>query len=175
MSNHNRRNKQGTRNYARLLERFLAIVGALTILAIAALGITVLYTYYIEDTVNPSAERYARESGLAILSVHSEQDLQVVVLQRLSPEAQKTTSKAGIAQIVESLNKLGKLQEYKGVESVRIQSGLLNLSEGLGTKLTYTANAIFENGTGLVKMTLVRPGDDWQINGFYVTATTNPH
>jgi hypothetical protein len=147
----------------------------LTLLAIAAVGIAALYTNYVGNNMDPSAERYATESGLAILSVHSEQDMQSVLLQRLSPEAQKTTSKAGIAEMVESLNKLGKLENYKGVESVHIQSGLLSLSEGVGAKLTYTASAAFENGTGLVKMTLVRHGDGWQINGFYITATTNPH
>ena len=174
MSNRNRRDKQVGRNYARLLERFLAVVGALTLIALTALGIAALYTYYAESNVDQSSERYANESGLAILSVHSEQDLQLVLLQRLSPEAQTTTTKAGIDEMVESLNKLGKLEDYKGVESVHIQTGLLSLSEGVGAKLTYTASAAFEKGIGLVKMTLIRHGDGWQINGFYITATTNP-
>ena len=175
MSNRNQRDKQSARNYARIVERILAIIGALTLLAIAAFVIGVLYTYYVENNMNPSANRYASESGLAILSAHSEQEMQSLLLQRLSPKAQTTTTKAGIDQIVETVNKLGKLEEYKGVMAFHIQTGLLSLSKGVGEELTYDARATFENGTGLVRMTLVPHGDGWQINGFYVTATTNPH
>ncbi|MCE0498046.1 MAG: hypothetical protein LV481_08895 [Methylacidiphilales bacterium] len=174
MSNRNSRHKQSTSNYARFLERFLAVVGALTLLVIAILGITFLYTNIIVNS-DPTAERYARESGLAILSVHSEQDMQTVLLQRLSPEAQKTSTPAGIAQMVEALNKLGKFEDYKGVESSHVQTGLLPFSERLGSNITYTASAAFEHGTGLVKMALIHNGDDWQINGFSITTTPNPN
>jgi hypothetical protein len=156
VSDHDRRDKQLARNKGKFLVGFLAIAGALALLAL------------VGNKMYPSGEQYARDSGLAILNVHSEKELQSVLLQRLSPEAQKGITKAWIADTVELLNALGKAKDDKGVELVQIQSGPLNHSEGVGSKNAYTASAVFENGTGIVHMTLVRHGDGWQINDFDV-------
>lgn len=176
MSNRNQRKdkRENTKRYLRLLERVLAIFGGVTLIVIAGVGLAALYTFYAENNLNPAAKLYATETGAAILNAHSADELQSVLLERFSPEAQKTTTKAAIAQIAKNLNALGKLEKFYGVQTVHIQTGLLGVSEGIGSRLTYTATAQYENGTGLVKMTLVSHKDTWLLNGFYVTANINP-
>jgi hypothetical protein len=157
-----------------MLECFLMVIGALTLLAFATFGIAMFYTSYASHNLDPSAEQYATDSGLAIMSVHSDQELESVLLQRLSPEARADSTKDEAAEGAELLKKLGKLEDYKGVVKVDIQSGLLGLSGALGGKYTYTVFASFENGTCTLKISLILHDDGWLISYFHLNANFNP-
>jgi len=63
--------------------------------------------------------------------------------------------------------KLGKLNEYKGC------SGQANINvnqTGKTVTAYYEANAEFDSGDALIKVTTIKRGDEWKIIGFHINS-----
>jgi hypothetical protein len=89
------------------------------------------------------------------------------VLDRSSPEFRKAVTVDQLDRFfLAYYNTLGGLQKCEPAQGQATMS--LTSQAGRMTTGQYTAKATFEKGEGAIKLTLIKHGGEWQIEGFYV-------
>jgi hypothetical protein len=152
-------------------QRILAVVGTIVLMALLVLGLEMLYAFHLAHELLPSATFYAEGSGRAIMTAGSEEQLENVLMDRLSSKAKAATTKGQLAQMYQVLTSLGNFEYYNGVYGKQEYAGYVDLLKGPTVRYTFTANAAFEKGIGIITMVVTRRDNDWQISTCNITTT----
>jgi hypothetical protein len=135
---------------------FLAII----VVVIAVVGSIAV----IGTRLDKESKSYVDAAIPAIVSTWDVSEIE----KRASPEFNNEVNYDDLEQDFEALQQLGDLVEYKG------STGDANISffHHFSYEITadYTARAQFEEGTTMMRMSLIKHGDQWQILDF----TINP-
>jgi len=168
-----KRRKSKVKPARNLFRNFLLAIGAFAVLALVSFGIEALYAFHLAEELLPSASYYAEVSGRAILNADSQQQLENVLTEKLSPKTKAAFTKSQAAQMYATLSTLGKFEYYNGIYGKGKYGGFVDLFKGPTVRYTLTANAIFEEGFGIVTMVVIRSGSDWQISACNITTTAS--
>ena len=91
---------------------------------------------------------------------------------RASPKFMQATPKNKLDSFFTNFShKFGKMQAYQGSKGTTYMNDTVLLSHS-GEVITavYTAHVVFDAGPADVKVTLIRHGDEWQIEGFNINS-----
>ncbi len=103
----------------------------------------------------------------AVPAIIAQWDLKEI-MDRASPELKNAVSEDEMKKLLDWFQKLGTFKEYKG--STGQATMFVKPGQGEVISAQYVANAEFENGPSEIKISLIKHGDDWQIQGFHVNS-----
>jgi hypothetical protein len=134
----------------------LAILALVILLAagMAALAI-------IGRTLDKESKAYVDAAVPAIVSAWDIHELE----KRASAEFDEETDYDQLGQMFEMLQRLGKLDEYKGSSG---EASITISFSGYEITADYSALADFETGSAEIQMSLIKHGRWWQILGFRI-------
>lgn len=89
-----------------------------------------------------------------------------VLLKHLSQEAQETLDERQLNRLLEHYRGFGRLKTASNFQFSTVASALSLLG---GSKINYSADAVFENGPAIINVTLVPVGNSFKIYNFTVT------
>jgi hypothetical protein len=144
------------------MKKLLIVLGVvfLAIIVLAVIGIGIVAVK--GAALDKQSKAYVDSAVPAIVSGWDEQEL----LSRASPEFMQATDKDDLDKLYAMFRKLGSMREYQGSEG---QSNMSYTSEnGRRTIAVYAAKARFDAGSAVIKITLIKHGDEWQIMAFRV-------
>jgi hypothetical protein len=144
------------------MKKLLIILGAvfLAIIVLAAVGIGIVAVK--GSALDKQSKAYVDTTVPIIVSGWDEQEL----LSRASPEFMQVAKKEDVDKLYTMFRRLGRLREYQGSEGQSDMS--LTTQNGRRTTAFYTAKASFDAGSAIIKITLIKHGEQWQIAGFHV-------
>ena len=132
----------------------LIIVGIVGFSILAAKG----------SALDEESKAYVDDVTPKILANFSKETL----FQYASDELKNSGTEEEFDKLFNWFGKLGKFIEYKD------SNGQANMSVTTqnGKQITgyYVAQAEFENGPATIKVSTVKKGDDWQVNGFHINS-----
>lgn len=94
----------------------------------------------------------------------AEWDVQAL-LDRASPELKQAVGKEEMEKLYAMFRRLGKLA---ALESPRGGSNATVTNKGRQITAAYAVNGLFEGGPAVVKISLIKHGETWQILGLYI-------
>lgn len=144
------------------MKKLLIILGVVFLAIIILAGVGIGISAVKGSTLDKESKRYVDSSVPAIASGWDEQEL----LRRASPEFMQATDKDGLDRLYVEFRKLGSLREYQGSEGQSYMS--VTSEDGRSTTANYTAKAKFDAGSAVIKVALIKHGDQWQILGFHI-------
>ena len=100
----------------------------------------------------------------AIPAIAAEWDV-AELQKRASPEFDASVDYDELEQDFDMLQKLGKLEQYKGATG---DSNITLSLNGFEITADYLANADFETGSAEIQITLIKHGSQWQVLDFKV-------
>ncbi len=105
---------------------------------------------------------YADSVISAVVSSWSEKAL----LDSASPEFKKAVTIDQLDRLFRLFSRFGGLQKCEPTQGQAIMSA--TPQTGKMTTAQYTAKATFQHGEAVIKLTLIKHGDQWQVAGFHV-------
>lgn len=144
------------------MKKLLIILGStfLVILVLAVAGISFAVNRGV--ALDKESKAYVDSVLPVIVSGWDKQEL----LRRASPEFQQVVKEGEVDKLYIMFRRLGNLHEYQGSEG---QSDLSVTSQkGKVISATYTARANFDAAPAVIKVSLIKHGDEWQILGFHI-------
>jgi hypothetical protein len=140
------------------VKKFLLVV--LLIVLVVAAGIA--YVAVRGTALDKEAQTYADTAIPAIVTTWNEKEL----LERASPEFKKAASQQQLDQMFHWFGSLGRFQKIEPAQGHALMSA--TTQSGKQVTAQYTAKATFEKGEAVIRLGLIKHGDQWQILGFRV-------
>lgn len=144
------------------MKKTIMILGYVFLALIVVIAITVASLAIIGKKLDKESKAFVDAAIPAIVSEWDVDELQ----KRASPELDASVDYDDVEDYFDSLQQLGKFQEYRG------STGDSNITISLsGYEITadYTASADFEAGSVDMQISLIKHGDQWQILDFKVS------
>lgn len=149
---------------------FLAIVGAIALVFIAAIAGLFFYIFQQEDRLTKEAAGYADE---AIPAITTNWDANAL-LDRADPELLKLLGNGALDNLMLSgTTQIGALTDYHGAEC-EIVHYELNTSAGEVVLSTCNASAAFQKSDAKIRLSLRKMNKEWKILGFFVETLPSP-
>jgi hypothetical protein len=142
------------------MRKFLTVVGGLTLIVIAVLGIGIGVAIYKGTALDRESKAFVDEAVPAIVATWSRQQL----LDLATPELrEKLEADNGL---FDAFSRLGPLVEYEGAKGQATMS--YTTSSGSIVSASYVAKARFKNASATIRIGLTKQDGRWMIHGFYV-------
>jgi hypothetical protein len=145
------------------MRKFLMIVGTTTILLVAAAAVGLFFLFKTGTQLDAESKSYAEESVAAITSGWNRDEF----LNRALPAVRDKMKPDELKNLFEAFRAgLGRPIEFDpalGQSTVSVTAG-----QGKITVANYQVNARFDKGPATVRITLIKTGDKWMIQGFFV-------
>ena len=110
-------------------------------------------------TLNEESKVYADAAIPAIVGSWSEREL----IDRESPEFKQAVSQQQLDELFQRISTLGHLQKCEPAQGQSMMSAMTH-----AIKAHYIAKATFEKGEAEIDLSLIKHGDQWQIESFFV-------
>lgn len=145
------------------MKKFLIVLGSIFLALIVLGGIGIAFTAIRGTALDKESKAYADSAIRSIVTNWSEEEL----LDRASPEFKTAVTTDQLDRFfLAYYNTLGGLQKCEPAQGQATMS--LTSQTGRMTTGQYTAKATFEKGAATIKLTLIKHGGEWQVQGFYV-------
>jgi hypothetical protein len=148
------------------MTRFLLVLASI-VLALIVLGALGIWFFAVQaNALDKESKAYADAAIPAIITTW----LDKAVLERASPEwyHDRTTAVEVYHFFRRCESSLGRLQKCEPAQGQSLTS--VTPRGGKTISAQYTAKAQFEKGEGIIRLILVKHGDQWQITGFNVSS-----
>ena len=144
------------------MRRFLSLLGALTLIAVVAVGIGVVVLVYKGNALDSESKAFVDSAVPAIVANWSKAQL----LDRASPELRHSLEPGQLTALFDKLSRLGPLVEYEGAKG----QSTISYFTGSGGSISafYVAKARFKNGSATFRILLTKRPGRWTIQGFHV-------
>ena len=146
------------------MKKFFLTLGVifLVLLVLGAIGFG--YFAFRGNTLDKESKAYVDAAIPAIVTNWNKKEL----LERASPEFKKEVSDTQIDQLLHQFTTLGRFITF---DSAKGQSAT-SVTTQIGKVITaqYDAKGYFEKGAAIIRISLIKHGDQWQILGFFVNS-----
>jgi hypothetical protein len=142
------------------MRRLFYILGIVFVVLIVGIGGLVGFAAYRGAGLDAESKAYVDQAVVDIGQKWDKTELQ----KRASPALLRAVSPEQIATLFDNLAKFGKLTHYDGATG----QSIMKVGTDAGVSAHYVANATFENGPAHFRIDLLKIGDRWMIEGFYV-------
>jgi hypothetical protein len=155
------------------MRRFLAIVGAIALFALAVATIVFGFAFYRGHRVAMEGVAFIDEAVPAIAKDWNPQEL----FQRGSPEFHKVTTPEGLGVFLQGMSaQLGALVEYEGATAGDTNYNFNLFSPGSEGAFTGTVNAKarYRHGAATFRIAVVKRDGRWMIHDFHIDLSPGP-
>jgi hypothetical protein len=146
------------------MKKLLIILGIVFLAIIILLAVGIGLVAVKGSALDKQSKAYVDRTVPVIVSGWDEEAL----LSQASPEFKQATDKNELDKLYTMFRRLGGLREYQGSDGQSYMS--LTTQNGQRTTAAYTAKASFDAGSAVIKISLIKHGDQWQIAGFLVNS-----
>jgi hypothetical protein len=148
------------------MKKVIMILGYIFLVLIVVLVAGIAIIAVIGKTLDKESKAFV---DAAIPAIVSEWDV-AEIQERASPEFNEAVDYDDLEQYFDTLQSLGKLEEYKGSKG----EANIKISFQNGYEITadYTANADFEAGSVEIQISLIKQGGQWQIRDLKIRPET---
>ena len=144
------------------MKKFLLVLGSLFLGLIVLGAITISFLAVRGSALDKESKAYADSAVPAIVSTWSEKAL----LDRASPEFKKIVTIDQLDRLFRWFSQLGALKHCDPAEGHSLMSATTQTGKTISAD--YTAKATFEKGPAVIKLSLIKHGDQRQIAGLHV-------
>ena len=144
------------------MKKTLIILGSifLAIIVLGAIGIA--FVAVRGSALDKESKAYADSAIPAIVTTWSEKEL----LDRASPEFKQAVTTDQLDRLFRWVSGLGQLQKCEPTQGQALMSATTQTGKMISAQ--YTAKATFQKGEAMIKLRLIKHGDQWQILNFHV-------
>jgi len=144
------------------MKKFFIVLGSIFLALIVLGGIGIAFVAIRGTALDKESRAYADSAIPAIVTGWSEKEL----LDRASPEFKKAVTIDQLDRLFRWVSGLGQLQKCEPAQG---QAGI-SVTPQTGKVISgqYTAKATFQKGEAVIKLGLIKHGDQWQILSFHV-------
>jgi hypothetical protein len=144
------------------VKKFFIVLGSIFLALIVLAAIGIAFVAIRGTALDKESKAYADSAIPAIVSNWSEKAL----LDRASPEFKKTVTIDQLDRLFRMFSRLGTLQKCESTQGHALMSA--TTQRGKMTSAQYTTKATFERGEAVIKLAMIKHGDQWEIVGFHV-------
>ena len=150
------------------MKKFLIILGTVFLAIILLVAVVVGMAAVRGSALDKQSKAYVDRNLPLIFSAWDEQEL----LSRASPEFTQSTKKEDLDRDFSGLSrKFGKMQSYEGSEGQSyVDYRVLSSHNGKVITAIYSARVTFAGGPAAIRLTLIKHGELWQIEGFNINS-----
>jgi len=139
----------------------LGVIFSVLIFLIAGIG---AFTWYKSSKYEDTAVPYIK----AVIPELSKWDTEITK-SYMAPEVQKEITDDDFNKVIKYLSKLGSLASFEEPNFTNIYTGA-TLESGKTTLVTYTIDAVYENGDAVITITLLDLGNSFNVYKFYINS-----
>ncbi len=144
------------------MKKFFIVLGSIFLALIVLGAIAIAFVAIRGNALDRESKAYADSAIPAIVSTWSEKAL----LDRASPEFKKVVTIDQLDRLFRWVRGLGALQKCEPAQGQAVMSA--TTQTGKMTSAQYVAKASFAKGEAVIKLGLIKHGDQWQIVNFHV-------
>lgn len=146
------------------MKKLLMILGAffLALIILAAIGIGIFAVK--GSALDKQSKAYVDSTVPILVNGWDEQEL----LSRASPEFKQVVDKDDLDKLHTQFRKLGRLRDCQASEGEANMS--ITTQNGRSITASYSVKAKFDAGSAVIKISLIKHGDQWQIYGFHISS-----
>ncbi len=149
------------------MRKFLYVLGALTLIIIAAAGVGFGTLFYEGRALDAESKAFVDSAVPAITATWDKQQL----LDRATPELRRSVRPEELDALFNTLSQLGPLVKYEGATGEAAMSYIFG--GGGAVSASYIAKARFQNGSATFQIVLMRRNGQWMIHNFHVDSAPN--
>lgn len=144
------------------MKKFFIILGSifLAIIVLGAVGIA--FVAVRGNALDKESKAYADSAIPAIVTTWSEKEL----LDRASPEFKQAVTIDQLDPLFRWVSGLGQLQKCEPAQGHAVMSATTQTGKMISAQ--YSTKAMFQKGEAMIKLGLIKHGDQWQILNFHV-------
>ena len=144
------------------MKKFLIVLGSifLTIVVLGTIGIA--FVAVRGAALDKESKAYADAAIPAIATTWSEKEL----LDRASPEFKQAVTTDQLDRLFRWVSGLGQLQKCEPAQGQALMSATTQTGKMISAQ--YAAKATFQKGEAVIKLGLIKHGNEWQILNFHV-------
>ena len=148
------------------MKKLLIILGAVFLVIILLVAVVVGVAAVRGSALDKESKAYVDRNLPLIISAWDEQEL----LSRASPEFTQNTKREDLDRGFSGLSrKFGKMQSYEGAKGQSYVSyRVLSSHSGRVITAEYVARVTFAGGSASIDITLIKHGEQWQIERFEI-------
>jgi hypothetical protein len=147
------------------MKKLLIILGVIFLIVIILVAAGIAFVAVRGSALDKQSKAYVDRNVPLIFSSWDDQ----VLWSQASPEFVQATTKDKQDRLFVGLShKFGKMQAYQGCDGQAYMNDSAHSGEVVGA--VYTARLIFDAGPADIKVTLIKHGDKWQIEGFNINS-----
>jgi hypothetical protein len=150
------------------MKKLLIILGAIFLIVMILVAVGIGFVAVKGSALDKQSKAFVDRNVPLIFATWDDEAL----WSRASPVFMQATPKDKLDSFFTSFShKFGKMQAYQGSKGTTYMNDRV-LSSHSGEVITavYTAHVIFDAGPADVKVTLIKHGDEWQIEGFNINS-----
>jgi hypothetical protein len=144
------------------MKKLLIILGSIFLIIILVVAVGIGIVAVKGTAFDKESKAYVDSTVPMLVAAWDEKEL----LSRASPEFTQAVKDEELDKLYGMFRRLGKLREYQGSEGQSNMS--VNSWSGRVVSAAYTARASFDAGPAVIKIALIKHGDNWQIYGFHI-------
>jgi len=144
------------------VKKFFIILGSIFLTLIVLGAIAIAFVAVRGSALDKESKAYADSAVPAIVGAWSEKAL----LDRASPEFKKVVTIDQLDRLFRWFSQLGALQHCDPAEGHSLMSATTQTGKTISAE--YTAKATFQKGPAVIKLSLIKHGEQWWIAGFHI-------
>jgi hypothetical protein len=144
------------------MKKFFIVLGSIFAALIVLGSIGIAFVAISGTALDKESKTYADSAIPAIVTNWSEKEL----LDRASPEFKKATPPDQLDRLFRWVSGLGQLEKCEPAEGQALMSASTQTGKVISAE--YMAKATFQKGEAIIKLGLIKHGDQWQVLSFHV-------
>jgi hypothetical protein len=144
------------------MKKFLIVLGSIFLVLIVLGAIGIAFVAVRDSALDKESKAYVDSAIPAIVTTWSEKEL----LDRASPEFKQAATIDQLDRLFRWVSSLGRLQKCDPAQGQALMSATTQTGKMISAQ--YNAKAKFEKGEAVVKLGLIKHGDQWQVLSFHV-------
>jgi hypothetical protein len=144
------------------MKKFFLILGSMFLVIIVLGIIGIMFVAMRGSALDKESKAYADAAIPAIVTTWSQKEL----LDRSSPELKQAVTADQLNRLFRWVSGLGQLQKCEPAQGQALMSATTQTGKMISAQ--YTAKATFQKGEALIKLGLIKHGNEWEILNFHV-------
>jgi hypothetical protein len=144
------------------MKKFFIILGSMFLVIILLGVIGIMFVAVRGNALDKESKAYADTAIPAIGTTWSQKEL----LDRASPELKQAVTTDQLDHLFRWVSGLGQLQKCEPAQGQALMSATTQTGRMISAQ--YTAKATFQKGEALIKLGLIKHGNEWEILNFHV-------
>ena len=146
------------------MKKVLMVFGGIFLVIVLAFAGMGLFAWYKSSQYDDTAVPYIKATIPEISTWNTE-----LIKGYMAPQVLDETTDENFEKIINYLSKLGALITLGEPSFTRIHTGA-NIESGKQTIVTYTIDAVYENGDAVITMSLLDRGNSFQVYKFHINS-----